>query len=95
MNDPDLAQMKAALISKQDDVEFELFAVRQGVAPDEQASLQLRSNAVNARIQTVNSMLESNARAAAVLLPAVSTMSKRQINAEFQALMSGLDMFSE
>ncbi len=94
MKDQDLAQMKAELRSQQDDVDFELFAVQQGVAPDEQASLQLRSNAVNARTQTVNSMLESNARAAAVLVPAVSTMTKREINAEFQALINGIERSS-
>jgi hypothetical protein len=90
MNDPSLVQMKVDLASEQDDVEFELFAVRQGVAPTQQEALQLRSNAVSARIRTVESMLQSRAQKLVVTVPAVATMSKRQINAEFDALMRSL-----
>ena len=95
MKEQDLVEMKAKLASQQDDVDFELFAVQQGVAPDEQESLQLRSAAVSARIRTVNSMLESRARAIAVPVPAVEAMSERQINAEFAALMNSIDLFKE
>lgn len=91
MKDQDLVQMKVELASQQDDVAFELFAIQQGVAPEEQARLQLRSDAVNARIRTVDSMLKSRARSRAVTVPTVATMSKRQINAEFEALMSSID----
>lgn len=90
MQDQDLVQMRADLVSQQDDVDFELFAVGQGVAPEIQASLQLRSDAVHARIETVDSMLVSRARARAIVVPPVSTMSKRQIDSEFEALVASL-----
>jgi hypothetical protein len=90
VKDQDLVQMRARLVSQQDDVEFELFAVVQGVAPEVQANLQLRSDAVAARIRTVDSLLAARARGRSNAVPSVSTMSKRQIDSEFEALVAGL-----
>ncbi|MGH2550873.1 MAG: hypothetical protein ACRDHN_15895 [Thermomicrobiales bacterium] len=84
--------MRADLVSEQDDVEFELFAVRQGVAPESQESLQLRSDAVGARIRTIDSMLESRARAHSRAVPSVSSMSRKQIDAEFETLMGSIGL---
>lgn len=86
-----LVQMKTELLSERDELEFELFAVGQGVAPERQEALQLRSNSVTAKLQTIDHMLQSKARALVVTVPPVSSMSKRQINAEFAALMIQLD----
>lgn len=92
MQDQDLVQMRAELVSQQEDVDFELFAVGQGVAPEVQTNLRLRSDAVRARICTVDSMFESRARARARanVVPPVSTMSKSQIDSEFEALVTSL-----
>ncbi|RTL41735.1 MAG: hypothetical protein EKK48_12500 [Candidatus Melainabacteria bacterium] len=90
MQDQDLVQMRADLVSQQEDIDFELFAVGQGVAPEVQTNLRLRSDAVRARIGTVDSMFESRARARANVVLPVSTMSKSQIDSEFEALMTSL-----